>query len=51
MIKEVASHIPGIGILPMISLGIFFLFFVGLGLWVWRANKSEMEDRGKMPLE
>jgi cytochrome c oxidase cbb3-type subunit 4 len=51
MIKEVASHIPGVEIMPMISLGIFFLFFLGLSIWVLRAKKEDMDRRSRLPLD
>lgn len=51
MIKEVASNVPGIGIMPAISLGIFFVFFVVLGLWVVMTKKEEMEKRRQIPLD
>lgn len=51
MIKEVARSIPNIEVYPIISLSIFFLFFLGLGWYVIRAKKEEMNRKKNIPLE
>jgi cbb3-type cytochrome oxidase subunit 3 len=51
MIKEVARNIPNIEVYPIISLSIFFLFFLGLGWYVIRAKKEEMNQKKNIPLE
>ncbi len=43
--------IEGIEIYPIISLLIFFLFFVGLFWWVFTAKKDYVEKVSQIPLE
>jgi cbb3-type cytochrome oxidase subunit 3 len=42
--------IGGIDIYPLVSLTIFFLFFTGLLIWVWRSDKTYIEESANMPL-
>ncbi len=53
MLKFVKHHmetIAGIEIYPVISLVIFFLFFVGLGLWVFTYKKDTINELSNLPL-
>ena len=34
------ESITGVGIYPLASLLIFFVFFTGLSIWAFKANKS-----------
>ncbi len=43
--------ISGIEIYPIISLIIFFAFFMGLLIWVVRADKKYISYVEKIPLE
>lgn len=45
------SDIDGVSIYPIISLVIFFAFFVGLFVWVRRMDKSKVEELKNIPLE
>lgn len=49
-IKQNLTEIDGVAIWPLISLLIFFMFFVGLGIHVWRMRKSHVDDMSQMPL-
>ncbi|AWG26106.1 CcoQ/FixQ family Cbb3-type cytochrome c oxidase assembly chaperone [Flavobacterium kingsejongi] len=54
MLKFINQHmatIAGIEIFPIISLLIFFTFFVGLGLWVFSYKKDTIRVLSEMPLE
>ena len=54
MLKFINQHmatIAGIEIFPIISLLIFFTFFVGLGLWVFSYKKDTIRVLSAMPLE
>lgn len=54
MLKFIKGHmetIEGIEIYPMISLLIFFGFFVGLFWWVATAKKDHIKEVSKIPLE
>lgn len=45
------ESITGIGIYPLISLMIFFLFFAGVGVFVLKANKFYINRLKNIPLE
>ncbi|HSI69898.1 MAG TPA: hypothetical protein VK941_06685 [Gillisia sp.] len=54
MFKFVKGHmetIAGVEIFPIISLLIFFLFFVGLFWWVFTAKKEYIKNMEEIPLE
>lgn len=54
MLKYVKSHmesIAGIEIFPIISLTIFFTFFVLLFWWVFTAKKDYINEVSSMPLD
>lgn len=44
------STMAGIGIYPMISLLVFFLFFMILAVVVFRMGKKEIQHAGMLPL-
>ena len=43
------EKITGVGIYPMISLMIFFVFFAGLLLWILRADKKYIDVMKNLP--
>ncbi len=49
--KNYLESITGVGIYPMISLFIFFLFFSALLVYVLRADKKRMFELKQIPLE
>ncbi len=49
-IKHSMETITGVAIYPMISLSIFFLFFVGLGVWVFSYKKEKINELRQIPL-
>lgn len=54
MMKFVKHHletISGIEIYPLISLCIFFVFFIGLVVYVVKMNKKYVEAMESLPLE
>jgi len=51
MEKEVLRAMEGIGIYPVISLIMFFAFFVAVVIYVIKADKSHMNKMSKLPLE
>ncbi|MBW2962075.1 CcoQ/FixQ family Cbb3-type cytochrome c oxidase assembly chaperone [Mesonia aestuariivivens] len=54
MLKFIKGHmetIAGIEIYPIISLLIFFLFFVALFWWVFTAKKDYINEVSSLPLE
>ncbi len=51
MFKHYFEQIHNVEIWPIISLSIFFIFFVGLIIWVWRADNGYINTMKNMPLE
>jgi cytochrome c oxidase cbb3-type subunit IV len=51
MYKSVLESISGVDIYPIVSLVIFFLFFTGVIIWVFKADKSYINKMGSLPLE
>lgn len=51
MYKNVLETMQGIEIYPLISLAIFFTFFVVLLVWVIRMKKSDIDEISRIPLE
>jgi cytochrome c oxidase cbb3-type subunit IV len=51
MYKNVLENINGVDIYPVISLVVFFLFFLGVVIWAFRADKSYITKMGNLPLE
>lgn len=50
-IKKYAETIDGINIYPIISLVIFFLFFVVLLYYVKRMDKTKVKEISRIPLD
>jgi cytochrome c oxidase cbb3-type subunit IV len=42
--------INGVALYPIISLIIFFAFFVGLGYWVFSYKKEKIKELSDIPL-
>ena len=49
-IKHNMETIDGVAIYPIVSLLIFFLFFLGLGVWVFTYRKETIVALSHMPL-
>lgn len=45
------ESISGVGIFPMISLTIFFTFFVLLTIWVFKVSKERITEMKNIPLD
>ena len=50
-IKEHLANVDGISIYPVISLLIFFLFFIALLYYVKKMDKKKVEEISKLPLD
>lgn len=50
-IKHNMETIAGVEIYPIISLLIFFFFFVGLTFWVTSYKKEKIEELSNIPLK
>jgi len=51
MYKEILRSISDIDIFPIIAIVIFFLFFMGLLVWVFRMDKKHVNHMSNMPLK
>ncbi len=49
-IKHNMETIAGVAIYPIISLLIFFFFFVGLAIWVYSYKKEKIKELSEIPL-
>ena len=49
-IKHNMETIAGVAIFPILSLVIFFAFFMGLGIWVFSYKKEKIEELSNIPL-
>ncbi|MEO7975619.1 CcoQ/FixQ family Cbb3-type cytochrome c oxidase assembly chaperone [Flavobacterium sp.] len=49
-IKHNMETIAGVEIYPILSLLIFFFFFVGLGFWVFSYKKDKIQEMSEIPL-
>lgn len=49
-IKHSMETISGVAVYPVVSLSIFFVFFVVLGFWVASYNKQKIEELSRIPL-
>ncbi len=45
------SDIDGVSIYPIISLIIFFIFFIGLFVWVSKLDKTSIDEISNIPLD
>ena len=50
-IKHNMETIAGVAIFPILSLLIFFSFFIGLGIWVYSYKKETVDEMSQIPLE
>ncbi len=50
MFKHYFEQIHNIEVFPLISLFIFFLFFLGLLIWVIKADKTYIQSMQDLPL-
>lgn len=51
MFKHYFEQINDVALWPIISLLIFFTFFIGLLIWVWKVDKSFIRKMENLPLE
>lgn len=50
-IKHNMETISGVAIYPIVSLGIFFAFFVMLGIWVASYKRDRIAALSQIPLD
>jgi cytochrome c oxidase cbb3-type subunit 4 len=49
-IKHNMETIAGVEIYPILSLLIFFVFFLALGIWVFTYEKEKIQELSQLPL-
>ncbi|WP_264563670.1 cbb3-type cytochrome oxidase subunit 3 [Flavobacterium sp. N3904] len=50
-IKHNMETIAGVAIYPILSLLIFFAFFIGLAFWVFSYKKEKIDELSQIPLD
>lgn len=50
MYSDMLQSIEGVTIFPLISLVLFFVFFVGMLIKVFRMDKRHLNEMSQMPL-
>ena len=50
-VKHNMETIGGVAIFPILSLIIFFSFFVGLAIWVVTYKKAKIDEMSQIPLK
>lgn len=45
------EKITGVDIYALSSFSIFFVFFMLMALWAWKADKKMIEEISRIPLE
>ncbi len=51
MFKHYFEQIQNVAVWPIISLAIFFIFFLVLLIWVFKADKNHIMKMSKLPLD
>lgn len=51
MFKQFINTIPGADLYMIISMFIFLVFFVLVGIYIWKMDKNNVETFKKIPLD
>lgn len=51
MIRNVITQISGVGWYGIVSLLIFFVFFVGVIIWTVRLKKGYIQEMSSLPMQ
>lgn len=51
MYKNILQSIDGVEVYAIIALLIFFLFFIGVTIWLFKVDKNYLKKMSKLPLE
>lgn len=51
MFKQFLQHVPGADWFMIASLAVFFLFFIGVGLYLLTADRTKMDEMARLPLK
>lgn len=50
MIRNVLSDLGGVGIYGIVSMLIFFTFFIGMLIWVFRLSRTYVSTMERLPM-
>ena len=51
MLSEIMNTISGITIFPMIATILFFLIFLGIVIWAFKADKTYIKKMSELPFD
>jgi len=51
MIKNILQSIEGVAVWPIVSLSIFFIFFIVLTIWVVGVDKRYINKMKQLPMD
>lgn len=51
MYKDVLRHIEDVATFPVISFGIFFIFFISVVVYAWGITKPTINEMENIPLK
>jgi cbb3-type cytochrome oxidase subunit 3 len=51
MFRQYLDKIEGIGAYPLFSFIVFFVFFLAVTLWVFKADKKQLDEMSRLPLQ
>lgn len=51
MFKQFLQHVPGADWFMIASLGVFILFFIGVGVYLLTADRQKMDEMAQLPLK
>jgi len=51
MIRNYLQSIEGVEIYPLISMGVFILFFVIMFIWMLKVDKNYIKEMEELPLD
>ncbi|HRH34298.1 MAG TPA: hypothetical protein PKY12_04535 [Catalimonadaceae bacterium] len=51
MFKQFLQHVPGADWFMIASLGVFVLFFIGVGVYLLTADRQKMDEMAQLPLK
>lgn len=51
MFKHIVEQLPGSEIFAIISLLLFFGFFIAIVIWAWKSDKEYLKKMERLPLD
>lgn len=50
MFKQFIQYVPGADGFMILSLAVFLAFFIGVGMYLVKADRKRFEEMGELPL-